>query len=747
MAVSKYRAGPFVVALAKPLVMLQLCLHKGIALIVGVGVAMFCMGARAQVIDTIDIVREGADAKVSIRFVAQIQYLRHAPLSSGDLIRVYFQVVGGDDSILSTREERRRSPPSDLVPRFDVTYIAPIGNTQRRIDIKFESRVDFLLRPVDNHTIALVIPLSAESLRKTAPARPATPAEAARPAPSRDAAPATAPEARPEVEQEASAALARARSALRRDDLEAAILALNRALNLPPNRESQEAQELIGTAREKLGEIDKARVEYELYLKLYPQGPGAVRVRERLAALGRPATVAAAPGPGIEREAAGPAHSAWGSVSQFYYGGQSRAQQTTTIVTPATGATTIETNQLSATDQSQVITTADLNGRWRQGPWDSRVVLRDEYAWNFLSGGTNSNRLNSLFAESRYQPTKMLIRAGRQVGTSGGVFGRFDGGLFAWDFRPDWRLGLVGGQLVDTAPGVKQTFAGISVDGDSFFPNTTGQLFGIYQRVAGTTDRIGLGAEARYFDATRTAYGLLDYDPMFGALNVASFQGSWQLAGGTAFNVLVDYRRAPTLQLSNVVLAEQTSDIATLLRSNGASALRDEAKAFTPISKVYLIGVTQPLSTNWQLGFDMRVSSLSGTPATSIVPAAPGTGNVYTYTAQLIGASLTRFQDIVVVNGSVLRGSLLDGIQAGIDYRFIPVPLVTLEPSLRYYHQTDNQGGRLTRFTPAIRIAYQLRERLSLEGEYDFERTRSLGSTLDSLEYHHFFYLGWRWEF
>lgn len=725
-------------------------MHKRIALIVGFGVATLCTTARAQLIDMIDITREGSDARVAIRFVPQIQYLRHAPVNRGDLIQVYFQIVGGDDSALSTREERRQSPPSDLVPRFDVTYIAPIGNTQRRIDVKFETRVDFLLRPVDNHTIAILIPLSADTLRKTTPARPAgAVAEAARQTPPGESAPATGrvPEARPEVEQEATEALTKARDALRRDDFETAILALNRALNLPPNRESQEAQELIGIAREKLGELDKAKVEYELYLKLYPQGAGAARVRERLAALGRPSAVAAAPSPAIEREAVGPDHSAWGSVSQFYYGGQSRASQTTTIVTPATGATTIETNQLSGIDQSQVITNVDLNGRWRQGPWDSRVVLRDEYALNFLSGGSNSNRLSSLFAESRYQPAKMLMRVGRQVGTSGGLFGRFDGGLLAWEFRPEWRLGMVGGQLVDSAPGVKQSFAGASIDGDSLFPNTTGQLFGVYQRVAGAADRIGLGGEARYFDTSRTAYGLLDYDPMFRALNVASFQGTWQLAGGTAFNVLADYRRAPTLQLANVVLAEQTSDIATLLRIRGVSALRDEAKAFTPISRVYLVGITQPLVVNWQIGFDMRLSSLSGTPATTLLAATPGTGNVYTYTSQLIGTSLSRFQDILVINGSVLRGSLLKGIQAGVDYRFVPVALVTLEPSFRYYHQTDSQGGRLTRFTPAIRVSYQLRERLSLEGEYDFERTRSFGSTIDNLDYRHFFYLGWRWEF
>jgi hypothetical protein len=341
----------------------------------------------------------------------------------------------------------------------------------------------------------------------------------------------------------------------------------------------------------------------------------------------------------------------------------------------------------------------------------------------------------------------MLARAGRQIGTGGGVLGRFDGGLFNWGFRPDWRLGLIAGQLVDSPPGIHQSFVGTSLDGDSFLPNTNGQLFAVYQRVAGTTDRVGLGGEVRYFNTTKTAYGLFDYDPTFRAVNIASFQGTWQFPAGTLLNVLADYRRTPTLQLANVAVPEQTSDIGALLQLKGASALRDEAKAFTPISKVYLIGITQSFAEKWQFGFDFRVSSLTGTPAIGVLPAIPGTGNIYTYTAQLIGTSLTRLQDILVVNGSVLRGSLLDGVQAGIDWRFIPVALLTLEPSLKYYHQTDNLGTRLTRFTPGVRLIYQLRERFSLEGEYDFERTRMSGATLDNLEYRHFFYIGWRWDF
>lgn len=706
------------------------------AWLAGVGLTLLAASVQAQVIDTIDVRREGSNAVVSIRFTAQIQYLRHAPLDRGQLIQVYFQFVGADESVLSVREETRRSPPNALVPRFEVNYVAPTGIVQRRIDIRFAAPVEFALRPADNRTIAITIRLSEEALRSLA-----RPPEAPKTAP-----PAAPAEAQPEVEAQAKTAMDQAHDALRRDDFDAAVLALNGLLNLPPNRESQEAQELIGVAREKLGEIDKARIEYELYLKLYPEGPGAERVRQRLATLGT-APAVAAPRPPFERAPGAAAYSAWGSFSQFYYGGQSRVQQTTTVVTPATGATTLETNALTATDQSQLITTADLNGRWQQGPWDNRVVFRDAYTANFLSGESNDNRLYAFYGETRYLPTNMLARAGRQIGTGAGVLGRYDGGLLNWGFRPDWRLGLIAGQLVDSPPGIHQSFVSTSLDVDNFLPNANGQLFAVYQRVAGTTDRIGLGGEVRYFNTTKTAYGLFDYDPTFRAVNIASFQGTWQLPTGTLLNVLADYRRTPTLQLANVCVPEQTSDIGALIQEKGTSALRDEAKAFTPISKVYLIGLTQPFAEKWQFGFDFRVSSLTGTPATGNLPAIPGTGNIYTYTAQVIGTSLTRFQDILVVNGSVLRGSLLDGVQAGIDWRFVPLALVTVEPALKYYHQTDNTGTRLTRYTPGVRVIYQLRERFSLEAEYDFEHTRTSGDMLGSTESRHFFYVGWRWDF
>jgi len=79
--------------------------------------------------------------------------------------------------------------------------------------------------------------------------------------------------------------MTRAREALAARRNEDAVTDLNELLLLPPNRYSQEAQELIGVAWERTGNARRARVEYELYLRLFPDGEGAQRVAQRLASL------------------------------------------------------------------------------------------------------------------------------------------------------------------------------------------------------------------------------------------------------------------------------------------------------------------------------------------------------------------------------------------------------------------------------------------------------------------------------
>jgi hypothetical protein len=337
-------------------------------------------------------------------------------------------------------------------------------------------------------------------------------------------------------------------------------------------------------------------------------------------------------------------------------------------------------------------------------------------------------------------------RFGRQSGTSGGLLGLFDGAAVSWGFLPNYRANVVAGTPVDSPFGARKTFYGVSADADNVAGRFSGNVFAIRQVVSGTEDRFGVGGELRYFDAARNVYSLFDYDPTFKAINIGMVQGTWQFPTQTTLNFIADYRRTPTLQLTNALVSDPTASIGQLIDVYGLGGTRDLAKTLTPISKVYLVGLTQQLSEKWQLGFDFRLSSLTGTPATQQLPATPGTGNVYTYDLQAIGSGLTRYQDILVVNGSVLRGELFDAWLVGLDYRFVVMQNLTLEPLLKYYDQKDNQGIKLTRASPGFRIAYRLRDHFTLEAEFDVERSRQLGPLVDDVTTRRFFYVGWRWD-
>jgi len=102
----------------------------------------------------------------------------------------------------------------------------------------------------------------------------ATPVAAARPG--------TAPSMTPE---DIEATFRKAKAAFSRKDYPAATPLLTRLLEQPEHPRRAEAQELLGLTRERSRQIAHAKAEYEEYLRRYPDGPAAARVRERLRAL------------------------------------------------------------------------------------------------------------------------------------------------------------------------------------------------------------------------------------------------------------------------------------------------------------------------------------------------------------------------------------------------------------------------------------------------------------------------------
>ncbi len=554
----------------------------------------------------------------------------------------------------------------------------------------------------------------------------------------------TAAPADSSVEGRAATLMKLGRDSLTLGDNVTAIRSFDQLLRLPPTRYTPEAQELMGLARERNGETDLAKVEYELYLKLYPQGEGTDRVRQRLANLGTtPIQVAETRKSSDVRKKDEVQTTVYGSLSQYYYHGASQIETTTLA-----GGTPQDKSTLSLTDQSTLVTNVDLNARFRSQTWDNRIVFRDTHTANFLAGQKDSNRINSAYLDIKNRPSDYSMRAGRQPASSGGVLGRFDGALFGYGLAPQWRLNAVAGIPVEPGAHTDKRFAGLNLDMGTFAEHWGGNAYTIQQTVDGIADRQAVGGEVRYFDPKRSFYSLLDYDTLFRELNTFLFQSTWQSEARTTYNFLVDHRRAPTLQTSNALTGQQSvTTIRDLRATMTDEQIRDQAKKLTAKSNLAMVGLSHPFNSTWQLGGDVRVSKITGTEAAGEQPATEGTGNVYTYTFQAIGSNILTKRDVSVFSFSYLKGKTYNGQSYSLSNRAVLRDKWTLEPSIRYYQQNDNQNISLKRLTPAIRLSYQWKDHITLETEAGVEKTKTSSSTQQDDTLRKYYSLGYRWDY
>ena len=542
--------------------------------------------------------------------------------------------------------------------------------------------------------------------------------------------------------QSAESLYAAGRNAIQRENYTLAIRAFTELLALPDNPLSRDAQELLALACERRGDTARARIEYEKYLERYPQGEDAVRVRQRLAAL------RTAPAPEALRAPAqstqGSRLVTFGSLSQYYYRGNSRIE-TLPVVANAFEATT-----LSLTDQSALVTNVDLNARLNAERHDSRVVFRDTNLQNFTAGRDDRNRLTAAYYDYRYKPADLSARLGRQPGYSGGVLGRFDGALVGWGVTPRWRLNAVAGEPV-SLPGFgvdsHQRFHGFSTDLGPFGERWGGTLYTVRQSVDGIPDREAAGTELRYLAPQGSFVSLFDYDTLYRETNIAMLQGHWQSAGKTTYTFLLDRRLTPSLQTATAVIGETTTSVAALRALYGDEALRARARALTATASMASLGFVHPVSARWQLGGDYRVMRISATEGTSNAPATPGTGNVHTVSAQAIGTGLFSRRDVTALTASQVSADTYKGTAFGINTR-LPVGETWLfGGSLLLYAQDNDNASTSKRVYATLRTEYRWKANVTLEAEVGVDNTRSLGEFSQENFDRTFFSLGYRWDF
>lgn len=609
-------------------------------------------------------------------------------------------------------------------------------------------------------SVGVAAPSPAPAAAAPAPAMPpsSTPAPVAAVAPAGPLASASAPSSAPgptpidaDLDRRAAALLAMAQQALANQDAQKAVDTLGQLLELPPNSSSRAAQALIGDARQQAGDPGRARAEYEFFLKQYPSGPDADRIR---AALGL--TPAAKTGAAADKRPDATT-TLTGSISAFYYGGKSKVRTQEFQDSPLSGLPELVSDAtLSDTDQSQLVTNADVNWRRRDADSEQRFVFRDAYYKDYKRPEKSRNKLSSLYYDHRSFGLGTSVRLGRQTPLGGGVLGRFDGVQASYAFRPRWKVAAVAGRPTDSLLDARRHFYGASVEAEALTPQLGGSLYFLEQKIDGEVDRRAIGSDLRYFDGGLSATAQLDYDTLLKGLNVASLQATWQRPDNTVVNFLFDRRTTPMMMLGNTLFfggatiqppPTRVSDL--LINGTTVEALRKQVRDTTAKSTQAALGVTTPITPQWQFGADVRYSSTGAiAPVPDLLPQGqPASGDIWSLGLQLIGTNLYSPRDTHVLIASFVNGPGFQGQLLSYNNASLVAQDWQLEPSVKFYRQSSPGGVVSTRWAPGLRVTWRVRQEVALESEVSVESSKTTSAARNESASRTFYYLGGRYDF
>jgi len=506
---------------------------------------------------------------------------------------------------------------------------------------------------------------------------------------------------------------------------------LSKILKYPENKYSPEALELLGLAYERIGQGEKARDIYKEYMIFYPEGEGGVRVGQRLAGL---ETAREMPRKRLtRRRETREVKELYGTLSQFY----NRDASYTDI-----GGSVLNRSSLS--------TDLDVTYRRRTADYELRSVFIGGYEYDFLN--SSEARVSRMYLDIVDRNRDISGRVGRQWYSTGGVLGRFDGGLLSYSRIPRVKFNFVAGFPAEsstlTSVNTDKNFFGLNADIGTLWKRWDFNVFAINQRVDGITDRRAVGGEARYNYSKGSYFSLLDYDTSFDRLNTFLFVGNWILEGNRTVNLSMDYRQTPSLSTSNALIGEDVNSISELLNTRSEEEVRNLALDRTARNFSVSLGGTTPLNDKYQLSGTVTVSELTGTDASGGVDGVPGTGPEYFYSLQLIANDLLIKNDLVIAGLRYSDTSASNTTTITLNSRFTVKRDWRINPRILVdYSKNNNNVGSQYRIRPTLRTEYHWKKRFHLEFEGGLEWTYDRNG--DQVDYTRDYFLvtGYRMDF
>jgi len=453
---------------------------------------------------------------------------------------------------------------------------------------------------------------------------------------------------------EAESMLAQLRERLAAGDNAEAVRLAERIQGLPENAASPEAQELLGLARERNGQLAHAKAEYEAFLQRYPTHENAARVRQRLATLlGEEQEPLPAQSSQTGKKPPAPVHGEIsGSLSALYQRDESGFvfQDVPVVGGSQVNPDPIEENR---TNLDEMLYGADLNLSVGNDRTEALLRFSGIYRDDFRADTPrDEGAISALYFDVSDREWGSSLRVGRQTRNTGGVFGRFDGGLVSFQATDRLKLSAVGGSPVQSSRDLEiktdRIFYGGSIDFSLVPDRLDTALYYIDQSYGDLIDRRAAGFEFRYFDADHSAYGVFDYDVHYGQMNLALLNGMVKFKDESSISVAVDYRRSPLLTTQNAIIGQGVEDPNDLLATFTEREIYRLAEDRTAFSRSASLSYSRPLTEKLQFNIDVIATNVSSTKTSAGVDAQPPTGTEFYWSGQLVASDVFKEGAILI---------------------------------------------------------------------------------------------------
>ncbi len=533
-----------------------------------------------------------------------------------------------------------------------------------------------------------------------------------------------------------------ARQALIAGDASRAIRLLTRLLSQPPHERSAEAQELLGLARERNGQLAQAQAEYETYLATYPDSEGADRVRQRLAGVmtaqaqprtdrdieeGTDGPVLGAlaeeelppvrvrrvrsplqPFPAEEEE---PEPSTRGFVSSYYY----RSQGSTVF-------TEFDTDTTDSDDEvynDSLVTSLDFQGAFETEGTKNAWRFAGEHELDF-SDSEHQFSLSRAYIDTTFKESGVGLRFGRQSQNEGGIQGRFDGVEARYPIGETTVAAVLGAPVESSKDGVyenEKLLFGLRATREDLRPGLDGTIYAVHQVREGYTDRQAVGVELQYQQNQTSVVGIIDVDTYFDTLAFARVSGTWLRSDQSSFSVTIDHVHSPSLSFSNALTGQTATSLEALSVTYTTDEIRQLALDRTQETNSLTLAYSRPMNDKWQLSVDGSAYYTSGTPASGGVAAQPSPGTEYFASLQFVGTGILAERDTVSVAFRYADASTSDLFLIDTYRRSNAGGKTRWKPRLQVGYRQFSDGSTEAFAVPSINMTYKASEQADFELE------------------------------